>query len=371
MKKISCIGLFLLLLCFSSFLISSNTQAAEETTKIMIHRILFSEEPSSEASLEKDGQAIGNEDLRGGQPLAGATFSVYDVSTRFYDLTKTGIAEQEAQKKISEEADQAVEVAELNQKYTKVAEDQTGKDGIVTFDLATYHSGDQGKVYLFMETKIPAQASHKTSNLVIGLPNNAIGKDNILHLYAKNQPQIRRPFFYKYGRDSSKDDKKLAGAEFCVYKETDGRTYYLHKEKYNNQNAWVEDKNDQGILRITSDTNGLVALGDYILPPGIYFFEETKAPEGYEITSESKKVKIEIPESFTQPIKVTVGDTTSSINDAKVINIKKTEVPPDVPKGKLPTTNEQQSIGWTLLGILILVSATGLLIKRSRTKEEK
>ncbi|MBO1306463.1 LPXTG cell wall anchor domain-containing protein [Enterococcus sp. 669A] len=406
MKKGSWLGLFSLILCFVGFMVSNGAEAAEETTKVMIHRIAFSGESASDVSFNNNGQAIKEEDLMGGRPLEGATFCVYDVSARFYELTEAGTAPQEAQKKISEEADQAVEKNEISQ-YKKVAEDKTGKDGIVTFELATYHSGTTGKVYLFMETGVPDHVPYKSSNIVVGLPYADIGSDNILHLYPKNQLQIRRPFFYKYGRESTNpaEDKKLAGAEFRVSKEMNGKTYYLHKDMYNNNNAWVEDENDAGILTVISDQNGLVELGDYILPAGIYYFEETKAPAGYEITNESRRVQVEIPANFNQPITVTVGSTTSSMNESKVINIKTPNIPPEepnepnepgepgqpgVPDGpsprlpstaggtttpastrKLPQTGTQQAIGLALLGVLILVTVAGILIKRYQTKGEK
>lgn len=392
--KNSWVGLFSLLLCLIGVVFSSNAEAAEETTKVMIHRIVFSEEQNTDISFNNNGQAI-KEELMGGHPLEGATFSVYDVSNRFYELTDTGMGQQEAQKKISDEADQAVEKNEIS-KYTKVAENRTGKDGIVTFELANYHSGSLGKVYLFMETSVPEQVTYKASNIVVGLPYVAIGSDNILHLYPKNQLQIRQPFFYKYGRQSTNpaEDQKLAGAEFRVYKELAGKTYYLHKDKYNNSNAWVEDETDEGILQVVSDQNGLVELGDYILPAGIYFFEETKAPEGYEITDESRSVKVEIPANFNEPISVTVGSISSSMNESKVINLKKPVVPPDEPDERdeptrsrlpsttgtaltnsptrnLPQTGMQQAIGLVLLGVFILAIVVGSLMKRYQTKGEK
>lgn len=391
--KSSWLGLFSLLLCLVGVIFSSTAEAAEETTKVMIHRIVFSGEQNADSAFNNNGQAIKEEELLGGRPLESATFSVYDVSSRFYELTDTGLEKQEAQKKISEEADQAAEKNELSN-YTKVAENQTGKDGIVTFELANYHSGSLGKVYLFMETSVPEQVAYKASNIVVGLPYAAIGSDNILHLYPKNQLQFRRPFFYKYGRQSTDpaEDQKLAGAEFRVYKELAGKTYYLHKDKYNNNNAWVEDETDEGILQVVSDQNGLVELAEYILPAGTYFFEETKAPEGYEITADSRKVKIEIPASFSEPIRVTVGSISSSMNESKVINLKKTDVPPAEPNepdgpttGRLPSTagtssvskaarnlpqtGMQQAGSLILLGVILVILAVSIIRKRNHTEE--
>lgn len=380
-----------------SLILPNQGWAAEDTTTVVIHRIVFPGDDPSEVAIENNGQII-EEELLGGRPLADATFSVYDVSDRFYQLTADSLTYLEAQKKISEEADQAFENDRLEQDFTKVAEQQTGEDGTATFNLTTYHKGDSGKIYLFMETKVPDTISHKASNLVVMLPYNTNNSDKTLHLYPKNHQPVRKPYFYKHGETSTgTDEGALAGARFRLYKEVENEKYYLHKDIYNNGNTWVNEE-ESGILTMISGSDGLVHTGEHYLTPGTYYFEETKAPNGYEITEAAKKIPVIIPTNTSDKITIQIDGKNLLMDDAIVFNTKEPDEPnepdepsnPDEPSdpptrtrlpstsGKTPTTNKLPQTGsrtshyLIVSGILIVVLVSVIvLINNKKTKEEK
>ncbi|WP_314577245.1 pilin N-terminal domain-containing protein [Enterococcus gilvus] len=310
MKKIRGLGLVALVISLFGLLQPQRAQA-EETTTITLHRIVFPEEEASDVAANQ-----------GGRPLKDAKFGVYDVSERFYEIVDTGKSYQEAQKQISEEADQAVESGKISQLYTKAAEDQlTKEDGKASFVLSTYHSGTVGKVYLFIEKSVPAGVAYRASNLVVGLPQeNAAGEE--VHLYLKNHLIVRKPYFYKYGQDATgKDEGALAGAEFQLYKLVKDKKYYLHEAPFNNGNKWVAS-GEAEIKTFISDKLGKVSLGDQALTPGTYYFEEIKAPEGFEITEQAKKIQVLIPANTEEAIQIMIDNKTFTMDQAKVRNTR-------------------------------------------------
>jgi fimbrial isopeptide formation D2 family protein/LPXTG-motif cell wall-anchored protein len=126
------------------------------------------------------------------------------------------------------------------------------------------------------------------SNAAIGLPGNP----NEVYLTYSNNPNnsgsgevgktpTDKVIVFTYELDTTKEDgqdttKKLAGAEFKLYKGTDSaKSYAIVAE--GKLTGWTDD--EAKATTLTSGEDGLFKVAG--LDDGTYYLEETKAPEGY------------------------------------------------------------------------------------------
>ena len=133
------------------------------------------------------------------------------------------------------------------------------------------------------------------------------------------------------------------------------------------------------------------------LEPGTYYFCEVQAPKGYRMTSESQKVKVEIPSRLDDGVKVNgvnldkvygsaLSDRTVSAARPRIYNYSieyppgKSSVTPPSPEihkgvrrkglwGMLPQTGEAKSF-MLLLGIGLICLVVLVSVKRRNYKEE-
>lgn len=155
----------------------------------------------------------------------------------------------------------------------------------------------------------------------------------------------------KYALDDNNDDlsdnEKLAGAKFKVHEnDKDGKVLYfvkvedgLYKQALESEAGAVEELevSEEGVLKVTG-------LGD-----GTYFFEETKAPDGYSINEKGAFVTITGSESENVSKNTSVIDTKLS---------------------SLPSTGGIGTTIFTIGGCAIMIAAAGLFFA-SRRKESK
>ena len=155
----------------------------------------------------------------------------------------------------------------------------------------------------------------------------------------------------KYASDDKNDDlannAKLAGAKFKVHKENkDGEVLFfvkvgdgLYKHALAEENGAIDELevSAKGELKVTG-------LGD-----GTYFFEETKAPDGYSINEKGATVEIVGSESENVSMNTHVIDTKLS---------------------SLPSTGGLGTTIFTIGGCVIMIAAAGLFFA-SRRKESK
>ena len=155
----------------------------------------------------------------------------------------------------------------------------------------------------------------------------------------------------KYALDKDNDDltnnAKLAGAKFKVHKgNKDGEVLFfvkvgdgVYKHALADEEGAIDELevSAEGELKVTG-------LGD-----GTYFFEETKAPDGYSINEDGAIVTIE-------------GSATENVSmDTYVIDTK---------LSSLPSTGGIGTTIFTIGGCVIMIAAAGLFFA-SRKKENK
>lgn len=167
----------------------------------------------------------------------------------------------------------------------------------------------------------------------------------------------------KYGE--SDENVTLAGAEFVLYYEKDGKTYYAEFENADNfaddsheyifTGNWIEETEDgvvpEGATHIVTDSNGeAVVRGlDDDVTYG-YKFKEVKAPEGYSINETDA------------PVDKWDGDPNDRTNTASMNDTKLSSLP-------LPSTGGIGTTLFTVGGCTIMVAAAGLYFA-TRKKEQ-
>lgn len=159
----------------------------------------------------------------------------------------------------------------------------------------------------------------------------------------------------KYASDNDNsnlsDNKKLAGAEFIVYKfvEEAGTTKTYYAVANGNEFVnWTTDKEEA--THLTSNTEGKVSLSG--LGAGTYWFEEVKAPTGYSLN--------------TAPMSVTVETDTAldNILELTPINFLNDKL------ASLPSTGGIGTTIFTIGGCAIMIAAAALFFVSRRKSEE-
>lgn len=175
--------LVLPLLVSALFGVTSVSADTTDSVNVTLHKRVFDEGKVPD-SKTNTGEVDNN---FGGTPLAGVTFTAYDVTDHYLNLRSNGdTAEKASQEVQSDATDAAPSYA------TKVAEGVTaGADGTVTFSNLKSKDGDKDKVYLFVETNSPTNVTQKAAPIVLALPVYKSGSDSEInsdvHVYPKNE----------------------------------------------------------------------------------------------------------------------------------------------------------------------------------------
>ena len=290
--------------------------AAGEEVEIVLHkRILRDADLEQFDPHQNDGLEASQEAdiLSKTTSLDGAIFDVYDV-TKLYQESK--LEANDFLDQVNEMSCQfAIDYLQQHQykpmlKGLKTASD-TGDNGILRVNVPKYNQELQTyAVYLIVETGIDP-ATGITADLerarpfAVMLPvmDPMTGDElSTIHVYPKNLSYLRNPYFYKLGKKTDGSEVPLNGAVFVLYRyDEEGNKEYLHMDSTTDlKNKWVtstDPVNDTNISRYTSNQDGLVEMKNHYLPSGTYYFEEIKGVEGYEISTEAKKIPVVIPES--------------------------------------------------------------------------
>lgn len=155
----------------------------------------------------------------------------------------------------------------------------------------------------------------------------------------------------KYASDNDnnklEDNKKLAGAKFKVHKDTkDGEVLsFVKVDEGVYKQALADEEVAVDELEVAADGT-LKVTG---LAEGTYFFEETKAPDGYSINTDGATVTVEENKEHNVSLSTHVIDTKLS---------------------SLPSTGGIGTTIFTIGGCVIMIAAAGLFFA-SRKKENK
>lgn len=167
------------------------------------------------------------------------------------------------------------------------------------------------------------------------------------------------------------DKKALGNAEFALYKEYDKEKKAVKGEAY--------------LSGVKSDKNGNVVFKG--LEAGTYYLQETKAPEGYQLSDIIHKIVIEptyedsaaeVGKKELKSYTITISDA-SKENDAGVTGKYEkttTEITPlvnitNTKLGTLPSTGGMGTYLFTIIGVVVMAGAAGaFFISRRKGSEE-
>ncbi len=176
---------------------------------------------------------------------------------------------------------------------------------IMTFNLLKYSNEGAPAYYVIVQGQ-PDSTQQQNDTLVESLPNY-ISFDQLkgtsISIEAKPVTLTTNAYFFKYSSGETK--KPLEEAEFAFYRinSMNEKEYLIKLEPI----QWEKISNTKDVWHVKSDKQGLVTLPHIVLPVGEYYFEETKAPDGFLLTAESKKIPLIVSENKMSSIQMTVN----------------------------------------------------------------
>ncbi len=172
--------------------------------------------------------------------------------------------------------------------------------------------------------------------------------------------------------ESDNDEHKLENAKFVLKDSNGDNAKYVQKieeseGKYKIE--WVTNKNQAS--EFETDSNGAVSIVG--LDAGTYWLEETAAPKGYNILTDS--IKVTIAPSYTGTPKV-LDTLSGTVNDADATTDEPTGnitvVVANNKGAQLPSTGGiGTKIFYILGGTLVIGSGAALVIKKRMSKDEE
>lgn len=261
-------------------------------------------------------------------PLAGATFSIYQVMDRaelqnYYDGTN-------GKEKVTVDTylNEAGDAIKSGKTYSAaVATKTTGADGIASFtDLPL-------GLYVVVETDTPDKVTSPVKPFLVSVPMTKASNPSEwlydIHVYPKNGTTYGEVKIVKTGRVGSGTPSKLSGVTFTLEKwnETDG--------KWNLVTASDKDGKE---FNLTTDTNGEISVSG--LSQGKYRFIEQSIKENNTYIIDQTPIEFEV----TKEGKIKYKDKESAGVSIPVIN-ESPDVEKNVIKDGEPKTEADYSVG--------------------------
>ena len=239
-------------------------------------------------------------------PLAGATFTVYQVKTKeelrkYYDgeeVTWPTSWDEYA------EPDTTTGGYKLKKgvTLTEIGSKKTDASGVVQFGKVT---GKDGQVevlplglYLVLETETPDSVKTACEPFFVSVPMTKVSTDTNggltdwlydVHVFPKNSTAYGQAVLQKVGKQSGTDTEvtTMQSYKFKLYKKNDDGTWtWIEKKPANgvdNAGDWLDAANNTGVL--TTGADGKISVSG--LTKGVYAFVETEvnANDGYILDS--------------------------------------------------------------------------------------
>lgn len=239
-------------------------------------------------------------------PLAGATFTVYQVKTEqelknYYDGKAV---DWPTSWKDYAEFDTTTGGYKLKKDVTltKIGSKKTDASGIVQFGKVTgkdelpevLHLG----LYLVLETKTPDSVKTACEPFFVSVPMTKVSTDTTggltdwlydVHVFPKNSTAYGQAVLQKVGKQSGTDTEvtTMQGYKFKLYKKNDNGSWTKIEKKpangVDNAGEWLDAANSTGVL--TTGEDGKISVSG--LTKGVYAFVETgvNANDGYILDS--------------------------------------------------------------------------------------
>ena len=244
-------------------------------------------------------------------PLAGATFTVYQVKNEtelkdYYNgknVTWPKSWEEYAEKDATTGGYKLNSKASSDPSVIKVGSKTTNASGIVQFGKETGEDGQKKEglplgLYLVLETETPDSVKTACVPFFVSVPMTKVSDDTNgaltdwlydVHVFPKNSTAYGQAVLQKVGKQSGTNPEvtTMQGYKFKLYKKNDDGTWtWIEKKPANgvdNAGEWLDADNKTGVL--TTGDDGKISVSG--LTKGVYAFVETEvnANDGYILDS--------------------------------------------------------------------------------------
>ena len=279
---------------------TANPVWTQDTGSITIHKYEWNDDTRGPATGEAEdaGSLPSNDKGETPTPLAGATFTVYQVKNaedlkKYYD--GKDVAWPTSWEDYAEpdtttggyklKSDVTATVTEVDSKTTDTS-------GVVKFEELPLG------LYLVLETETPDSVRTACEPFFVSVPMTKVSTDTNggltdwlydVHVFPKNSTAYGQAVLQKVGKQSGTDEEVLTmkGYKFKLYKKNeDGTWTWIEKKPANgvdNAGEWLDAANKTGVL--TTGADGKISVSG--LTKGVYAFVETEvnANDGYILDS--------------------------------------------------------------------------------------
>ena len=272
----------------------------QDTGSITIHKYEWNDDTRGPATGEAEdaGSLPSNDKGETPTPLAGATFTVYQVKSAdelkdYYDgkVVTWPTSWTEYAEKDTATGGYKLK-SDVTETLTKVGSETTDTSGVVKFEELPLG------LYLVLETETPDSVRTACEPFFVSVPMTKVSGDTKggltdwlydVHVFPKNSTAYGQAVLQKVGKQSGTDEEVLTmqGYKFKLYKKNDdGAWTWIERKPANgvdNAGEWLDADNKTGVL--TTGAEGKISVSG--LTKGVYAFVETEvnANDGYILDS--------------------------------------------------------------------------------------
>lgn len=272
----------------------------QDTGSITIHKYEWNDDTRGPATGEAEdaGSLPSNDKGETPTPLAGATFTVYQVKSAdelkdYYDgkVVTWPTSWTEYAEKDTATGGYKLK-SDVTATLTKVGSETTDTRGVVKFEELPLG------LYLVLETETPDSVRTACEPFFVSVPMTKVSGDTKggltdwlydVHVFPKNSTAYGQAVLQKVGKQSGTDEEVLTmqGYKFKLYKKNDdGAWTWIERKPANgvdNAGEWLDADNKTGVL--TTGAEGKISVSG--LTKGVYAFVETEvnANDGYILDS--------------------------------------------------------------------------------------
>lgn len=272
----------------------------QDTGSITIHKYEWNDDTRGPATGEAEdaGSLPSNDKGETPTPLAGATFTVYQVKSAdelkdYYDgkVVTWPTSWTEYAEKDTATGGYKLK-SDVTVTLTKVGSETTDTSGVVKFEELPLG------LYLVLETETPDSVRTACEPFFVSVPMTKVSGDTKggltdwlydVHVFPKNSTAYGQAVLQKVGKQSGTDEEVLTmqGYKFKLYKKNDdGAWTWIERKPANgvdNAGEWLDADNKTGVL--TTGAEGKISVSG--LTKGVYAFVETEvnANDGYILDS--------------------------------------------------------------------------------------